>query len=98
LRVIVGSFWLGLIDFLTLRKTKQITKMAGSYSHLKNGWSMIENMGDAHECVEELLWLVERGIGREAAEKLLDAEFYRMQRRETPKDEHLKYVEGRMNA
>lgn len=72
--------------------------MAGSYSHLKHGWSMIENMGDAHECVEELLWLVERGIGREAAKKLLDAEFYAMKRREIPKDEHLKYAEDRMSA
>lgn len=36
--------------------------MAGSYGHVdpKNGgrWSLIENMGDAHECVEELLYLV----------------------------------------
>jgi hypothetical protein len=72
--------------------------MAGSYSHLKHGWSMIENMGDAHECVEELLWLVERGIGRDAAKKLLDEEFYRMERREIPSDEHMKYVKDRMSA
>lgn len=36
--------------------------MAGSYDHVnpdENGaWSLIENMGDAHECVEQLLFLV----------------------------------------
>lgn len=36
--------------------------MAGSYRHLdptNNGhWSLIENMGDAYEAVEELLFLV----------------------------------------
>lgn len=41
--------------------------MAGSYGHLMGSdpepriepsWSMIENMGDAYECVEQLLWLV----------------------------------------
>ena len=36
--------------------------MAGSYGHVDptyNGsWRMIENMGDAYECVEELLYLV----------------------------------------
>lgn len=36
--------------------------MAGSYNHVdpdnEGGWSLIENMGDAAECVEELLFLV----------------------------------------
>ena len=32
--------------------------MAGSLFHAQMGWSMIENMGDAHETVEELLYLV----------------------------------------
>jgi hypothetical protein len=29
--------------------------MAGSYNHVKHGWSLIENMGDAYEVVEELM-------------------------------------------
>ena len=29
--------------------------MAGSYNHILGGWSLIENMGDAHEAVEELV-------------------------------------------
>ena len=33
--------------------------MAGSYSHIHNGgWSLIENLGDAYEAVEELYYLV----------------------------------------
>ena len=34
--------------------------MAGGYGHLANGggWSLIENMGDAYETVEELYYLV----------------------------------------
>jgi hypothetical protein len=32
--------------------------MAGSYEHVKHGWSLIENMGDAYEAVEELFYLV----------------------------------------
>lgn len=32
--------------------------MAGSYSHIEHGWSLVENMGDAAETAEELLWLV----------------------------------------
>lgn len=70
--------------------------MAGSYNHLKNGWSMIENLGDAHECVEELFWLVERAVGRAEAQRLLREEFYPMQRGERPKDEHLTYVKEQM--
>lgn len=34
--------------------------MAGSYGHvdlIDGKFSMIENMGDAHECIEQLLWL-----------------------------------------
>lgn len=26
--------------------------MAGSYDHVMDGWSLIENMGDAHEACE----------------------------------------------
>ena len=36
--------------------------MAGSYGHVNpttgGKWSLIEDMGDAYECVEELLYLV----------------------------------------
>lgn len=36
--------------------------MAGSYEHVnpdKSGsWSLIDNLGDAYECIEELLYLV----------------------------------------
>ena len=39
--------------------------MAGSYDHVMDGWSLIENMGDAYEAVEELLWLVQSEIGTE---------------------------------
>lgn len=63
--------------------------MAGSYNHLlaDGGWSMIENMGDAHECVEELWWLVERAIGEQEAKRLLQDEFYPMERGERPHDD-----------
>lgn len=32
--------------------------MAGSYNHVKRGWSMIENMGDAEEAVEEMFFII----------------------------------------
>lgn len=76
--------------------------MAGSYEHLiptedsDGGWSLIENMGDAYECVEELFWLVERGIGREKALQLLEREFYPQSREEAEKDEHRRFVESKM--
>lgn len=70
--------------------------MAGSYNHLKSGWSMIENMGDANECVEELYWLVEKAIGRKEANRILDEEYYPMIRSEKPWDEHLRYVKKQM--
>lgn len=41
--------------------------MAGSYHHVLNGWSLIENMGDAAEAVEEPMWLVESQIGAKKA-------------------------------
>lgn len=75
--------------------------MAGSYSHVSGedgGWSLIENMGDAHECVEELLWLVHRAIGDHGARQLLDAEFYPMKRGERSKDDALLLVGKVMEA
>lgn len=79
--------------------------MAGSYNHLLpdyespdgGGWSLIENMGDAYGCVEQLFWLVERGIGREAAQRLLDTEWYPMSRGEIEADSHRKFVDKQMS-
>ena len=77
--------------------------MAGSYQHIRRGdeegpgWSLIENMGDAFECVEELFWLVEKCIGREAAERHLREEFYPMRRGEIAKDDALLLVERQMS-
>ena len=72
--------------------------MAGSYGHLlgDGGWSLIENMGDAYECVEELWWLVERAIGEQQAKELLDREYYPMCRREMEKDAALLKVQAGM--
>ena len=70
--------------------------MAGSYNHLCGGWSLIENMGDANEATEELLWLVQRGIGDAEACRLLHTEFYPMKRGERAPDEHMCWVEARM--
>ena len=77
--------------------------MAGSYRHLLSqsgngsGWTLIENMGDAYECVEELFWLVERAVGRENAIQFLESEFYPMIRREIPKDEAAIFVKQQMD-
>jgi hypothetical protein len=65
--------------------------MAGSYGHVNlvdGKWSLIENMGDAYECVEELLWLVARLTHSDHARitKLLDDEFYPMCRGELTPD------------
>ena len=61
--------------------------MAGSYEHALGGWSLIENMGDAYETVEELLWLVQEEIGTERARQLLLTKYYPMCRGEIEKDE-----------
>lgn len=73
--------------------------MAGSYNHLLSdgGWSMIENMGDAHECVEELWWLVERVIGEQEAKRLLQDEFYPMERGERQRDKAMDIVKRGMS-
>lgn len=74
--------------------------MAGSYGHVakdNGGWSLIENMGDAHEAVEELLWLVESRIGRKEAILLLHNEFYPQQRGEMPNDEAMVRVKAMMS-
>lgn len=75
--------------------------MAGSYGHLMNGencgWSLIENMGDANECVEELLWLILRAIGHERALELLKTEYFPMKRGEQLPDAALNEVNTRMS-
>lgn len=56
--------------------------MAGSYSHVRNGgWSLIENMGDAAECVEELYFPVRSYLSDEEIEQALD-QFHRFARGE----------------
>ena len=55
--------------------------MAGSFQHVDHGWSMIENMGDAAECVEELLYLVYTNINKEELERSLKT-FYEYKRGE----------------
>ena len=70
--------------------------MAGSYDHALGGWSMIENMGDAYEAVEELLWLVQYEIGEEKAKALLKSKFYPMANGDIPGDEHYHNVQSLM--
>ena len=57
---------------------------------------MIENMGDANECVRELFWLVESKIGCDKAKKFLEEEYYPMLRGDMDKDESFIKVECRM--
>ena len=75
-----------------VRVERKVRRMAGSYNHILHGYSMIENMHDAGECIEELHWLVERAIGKKEAKRLLDKEYYPMYRGEKPEDEHLKRI------
>ena len=72
--------------------------MAGSYQHVLHGWSLIDNMGDAYEATEELMWLIQSQIGEIEAKKLLDEKFYPMARCEQPKDEHIISVQEMMNT
>lgn len=71
--------------------------MAGSYNHLLSGFSTIENLGDAHEAMEELLWLVQTDIGTERANKLLASGFYPMNRGEKEKNEAMLFVDSLMS-
>ena len=71
-------------------------EMAGSYDHVMDGFSLIENMGDAYEAVEELLWLVQSEIGTARACKVLNTKFYPMTRGEIAKDEVFNDVQNRM--
>ena len=59
---------------------------------------MIENMGDAYEAIEELLWLVQSQVGTDKAKQLLDTKFYPMARGEKPKDKAMMQVEKAMGV
>lgn len=52
--------------------------MAGSLDHVLHGWDLIENMGDAEEAVEEMLWLILRTMPAHEAKRLLREEYYPM--------------------
>ncbi len=71
--------------------------MAGSYDHVMNGFSLIENLGDANEAITELIWLVQSEIGRKKAYKLLNTKFYPMVRGELVKDATFLDVQERMD-
>ena len=70
--------------------------MAGSYRHILGGWSMIENMGDAYEAVEELMWLIQSELGTDRALALLQEKYYPMCRGEIEKDAALISVQKMM--
>lgn len=72
--------------------------MAGSYGHVKNGWSLIENMGDAYEAVHELMWLVENQIGEHAANTLLKNKYYPIKRGELDADDVFNSIETMMGS
>lgn len=71
--------------------------MAGSYRHLLHGWALIENMGDAHEAVKELMWLVQSQIGTKKAKMLIESQFYPMSRGEILGDKAFRKVTRLMN-
>jgi hypothetical protein len=60
--------------------------MAGSYSHVLKGFSLIENLGDASEAMHEMLWLIESEIGTGRALILLKSKYYPMCNHLIPKD------------
>ena len=70
--------------------------MAGGYDHVMSGWSLIENMGDAYEAVEELLWLVQEGLGTEKACELLNNKYCPMRRGDIDPGDTYKDVISRM--
>ena len=61
--------------------------MAGSYTMAAHDTTLLENLGDASEAIEEMLWLIFSQIGHENAMQLLDAKYYPMARGEIPMDE-----------
>lgn len=60
--------------------------MAGSYNHIHgpdSGLDLLENLGDAFECIEELYFLV-RALGDDAEIKHQLEYFYALSRGENP--------------
>ncbi len=72
--------------------------MAGSYEHILGGWSMIENMGDAYEAVEELMYLVQSEIGEQNAKKILKDRLYPMLNGEKERDDILIFIDSLMSS
>ena len=71
--------------------------MAGSLEHVLDGWSQIENMGDAHEAVHELMYLVISEIGEEKARNILNEKYYPMRRGNIDKDDVFTRVDNLMD-
>lgn len=61
--------------------------MAGSLQHVLHSWNLIEDMGDAYELTEELLFIILEEIGEEKAKEILDSKFYPMMRGDEPESE-----------
>ena len=66
--------------------------MAGSFNHLLNGMDMIENMGDAAEAFEQLMWVIQRTLGTEKTVELLNSEFYPMVRGDLKQDDAYRFT------
>jgi hypothetical protein len=71
--------------------------MAGSLQHVLDGWSLIENMGDAQEAVHELMYLVLSEIGEEKALNILDEKYYPICRGNIDKDDVFTRVDNLMD-
>jgi len=71
--------------------------MAGSFRHILNGWSMIENMGDAHEAVQELMYVILSEVGEKRANKILNKQFYPIIRGDVQPDKPFDKVQRLMN-
>jgi hypothetical protein len=92
--------------------------MAGGYGHLsptpdgagtRGGWSLIENMGDAYESTEQLLWLVFFFAGMamktqdiveidKTIQHVIDTNYYPMCRNERQRDHFYEVVERIMES
>ena len=66
--------------------------MAGSYDMAHKNVYLLENMGDAGEAIEEMLWLIGRHIGHDKALQSLNEEYYPMVRGEMETDVHYRVV------
>lgn len=68
--------------------------MAGSLDHVMAGWSLIENMGDAYEAVEEMLYVILRCVPD--APRIIN-DFRGMHRGDLEPDEAYKWTIETMN-